>query len=116
LNKKRGKLIKKHTPFSFSGASHITSMIKSTIILSLLALSQGFSIAPSTQRSSTALKTQQSDEIESRRQFFTQGSAAAIGVMGFLAANPEEAFASGGATAGKYTTIPIAKRYVLNLQ
>ncbi len=86
-------------------------MIKSTILLSVLALSQGFSIAPSTQRTNTALQTQNTaDEVESRRQFFTQGSAAALGVMGILAANPQEALASGGATAGKYTTIPIAKR------
>jgi hypothetical protein len=30
--------------------------------------------------------------------------------MNLLTANPKEALASGGATAGKYTTIPIAKR------
>ncbi len=85
-------------------------MIKSTIILSLLALSHGFSVSPSTKVTITALKAQPTDEVESRRQFFAQGSAAALGAMALLASNPEEASASGGATAGKYTTIPIAKR------
>lgn len=86
-------------------------MIKSTIILSLLALTQGFSVSPATNRASTSLRSQElSDEVESRRQFFTQGSASALAVMGLMAANPQQALASGGATAGKYTTIPIAKR------
>lgn len=93
-------------------------MLKSTIFLSLLAASQGFSLSPTTQRSSTALaiSTQATaDEIESRRQFFSQGSAGVLAVMGLMGVSPEQALASGGATAGKYTTIPIAKRYVPEL-
>jgi len=88
-------------------------MFKSAIFLSALALGQGFTIAPTshiTSPTSTALLlSQQSNEIESRREFFT-ASSAVLGLMALIVAAPEEALASGGATAGKYTTIPIAKR------
>lgn len=86
--------------------------MKLTVFLSALALGQGFTIAPSkiaTPTPTTALFSQQLNEVDSRRAFFT-ASSAALGLMGLVVASPEEALASGGATAGKYTTIPIAKR------
>jgi len=49
----------------------------------------------------------------SRRDLFQKAVTSVAGVAGALAVSglaPEPAFASGGATAGKYTTIPIAKR------
>lgn len=84
-------------------------MIKATVLLSVLALSQGFTINPSqVSNTGTALNAVEDD---TRRGFFTASSAAALGLVGLtIASSPEEALASGGATAGKYTTIPIAKR------
>lgn len=88
-------------------------MFKSSILLSVMALSQGFVMNPSNNlQTSTALMSTQSNEVDTRRQFFSVSSAAALGLMGVMTANPENANASGGATAGKYTTIPIAKRSV----
>lgn len=60
------------------------------------------------QSSSTKIATQQSVP-ESRRELFQKvaGVAGALAVSGLA---PTPAQASGGATAGKYTTIPIAKR------
>mmetsp|Transcript_59252 Transcript_59252/g.144865 ORF Transcript_59252/g.144865 Transcript_59252/m.144865 type:complete len:269 (+) Transcript_59252:212-1018(+) len=47
--------------------------------------------------------------VSSRREMlFGTATAAALGVLGAVAPSP--VWASGGATAGKYTTIPIAKR------
>jgi len=46
----------------------------------------------------------------SERRAFLSTSAATIAAGLVLGGRPDEAFASGGATAGKYTTIPIAKR------
>ena len=86
--------------------------MKLTVFLSALALGQGFTISPSkiaTPTLTTALFSQQFNEVDSRRAFFTASSAALV-FMGLVVASPEEALASGGATAGKYTTIPIAKR------
>ena len=82
-----------------------STMIKSTVLLSLLALSQGFTISPQTSKissTSTPLLMAQSDEVESRREFFT-ASTAALGLVALVAVSPEDALASGGATAGKYT-------------
>jgi len=45
----------------------------------------------------------------SRRVFLSSSSCAVMGLVG-ATVSPREAWASGGATAGKYTTIPIAKR------
>ena len=88
-------------------------MFKSSILLSVMALSQGFVMNPSNNlQTSTALMSTQSNEVDTRRQFFSVSSAATLGLMGVMTANPESANASGGATAGKYTTIPIAKRSV----
>lgn len=86
-------------------------MFKSSILLSVMALSQGFVMNPSNNmQTSTALMSTQANEVDTRRQFFSVSSAAALGLMGVMTVNAENANASGGATAGKYTTIPIAKR------
>jgi hypothetical protein len=54
---------------------------------------------------------QSTDQTESRRGFLVASSSAAtLALMNLVLATPEQALASGGATAGKYTTIPIAKR------
>lgn len=83
--------------------------MKSALLLSTLAFSQAFTIPSNISPSTTALRTHQGEEVESRRDFFS-ASSAALGLLGLVAASPEGALASGGATAGKYTTIPIAKR------
>lgn len=54
----------------------------------------------------TALFTMKDSTSDDRRHFLSTVSAAVI----VAASNPVVAAASGGATAGKYTTIPIAKR------
>jgi len=51
-----------------------------------------------------------SEAEDSRRLFFSSSSRAILGLVGITSAFPREAWGSGGATAGKYTTIPIAKR------
>jgi len=93
--------------------------MKKSIFLALLnflgALSStdGF-VSPSAKLSrSIALYSSASSEsgtelsnVDSRRQFLSLTSAAFLTSM----LSPELANASGGATAGKYTTIPIAKR------
>jgi hypothetical protein len=95
-------------------------MIKPIVFLSsLLAFSShGFTIqsplsspAMSAKSSRTCLDVQSTnDQTESRRGFFVASSAATLGLVNLVLGAPEEALASGGATAGKYTTIPIAKR------
>ena len=62
-------------------------------------------------RQSTAmcLKNDDADSFPCRRQFFTTAVSTATAGMAILT-SPSASFASGGATAGKYTTIPIAKR------
>uniref|UniRef100_A0A7S4ABN8 Uncharacterized protein n=1 Tax=Pseudo-nitzschia australis TaxID=44445 RepID=A0A7S4ABN8_9STRA len=55
----------------------------------------------------------QQAELTSRRELFQKTVTSVAGVAGALAVSglaPAPALASGGATAGKYTTIPIAKR------
>ena len=61
------------------------------------------------QSTAISLKNGDSDNIPSRRQFFTTAVSTATTGMAILS-SPSASFASGGATAGKYTTIPIAKR------
>ncbi|CAJ1959841.1 unnamed protein product [Cylindrotheca closterium] len=51
----------------------------------------------------------QSSVVDSRRSMLQKAGALVAGGA-FLGLEPKAAFASGGATAGKYTTIPIAKR------
>lgn len=61
-----------------------------------------------------SLKSSANDDIPSssfqRRNFLATATAAAGTIMVPLLSSTSPAYASGGATAGKYTTIPIAKR------
>lgn len=99
--------------------------MKTIVFMSVMALSHAFTMPQSSNMVSTtttSLKMDASssggDEESSRREFFTSTTSSALGLMGVVLATtattaivaPEEALASGGATAGKYTTIPIAKR------
>ncbi len=90
--------------------------MKVLALLPFVSLCHGFSTTPLPQQqqqiksssTTTALNVeiQENDnEQTSRRQFAT---SAALGLMGvataaFVGGSPEEALASGGATAGKYT-------------
>mmetsp|Transcript_13413 Transcript_13413/g.19186 ORF Transcript_13413/g.19186 Transcript_13413/m.19186 type:complete len:195 (+) Transcript_13413:104-688(+) len=84
------------------------------ILLALLASAKGFIIAPQTRTPPSILKSKtnlhNNDVQASRRDFFESSSIIGVGLMGILTSIPQSANASGGATAGKYTTIPIAKR------
>lgn len=55
-----------------------------------------------------ALSTSSLQQLERRN--FLASSAAALTTLSTILSVPAPAYASGGATAGKYTTIPIAKR------
>mmetsp|Transcript_2350 Transcript_2350/g.2409 ORF Transcript_2350/g.2409 Transcript_2350/m.2409 type:complete len:272 (-) Transcript_2350:361-1176(-) len=57
----------------------------------------------------TASSNEEYNEIMDRRQAMATAASAAIATS-LIVSNPQGASASGGATAGKYTTIPIAKR------
>jgi hypothetical protein len=86
--------------------------MKAAILSTCLFLSTGLSafgfIAQST--SSHSQTTALNSESEKSRRFFLSLSSTTLGLVGTSAALPREAWGSGGATAGKYTTIPIAKR------
>jgi hypothetical protein len=73
-----------------------------SLLLASLATCSAFSMAPS-KSMSTKTSTSLYSEVDSRRTFVTSSSVAALSLLGVLAFNPEEALASGGATAGKYT-------------
>jgi len=82
--------------------------------LGLLAFLAGSAVEGfSPQQQSSSIASQQSAPA-SRRDLFQKTVASIAGVAGGLALSGlspiEPALASGGATAGKYTTIPIAKR------
>lgn len=84
-------------------------------ILSLYgSISSVVGFAPSTTSQSRHITTSALNaekEVESRRQFFSTSYAATLSLIGAASVmTPQDAMASGGATAGKYTTIPIAKR------
>lgn len=79
-------------------------MIRALVLASIIACGTAFSAAPRTQRRAlTAVRMSGTD----RRQLLQQAGVLA----GFAALGaPSSALASGGATAGKYTSIPVAKR------
>lgn len=89
--------------------------MKTISFISILALSHAFTIPQCNNKMKSILhmevpssSTAASAEREgSRREFFTSTTASALGLMGLLATTgivaPEDALASGGATAGKYT-------------
>jgi len=88
-------------------------MMKSIAItlFSTLACASAF-VTPSTrvqnhiQNVAVSLSATSESSDDGRRQFITASTAAILASL----VTPEKASASGGATAGKYTTIPIAKR------
>ena len=79
------------------------------LILALAASAAGFGVpsVPRVASSPSAAAVSSSDHLPSGRRGVLAGAAAAAVLA---ATTPGSAFASGGATAGKYTTIPIAKR------
>ena len=88
-----------------------------SILLAAVIGTHGFSsISPSTESrhlSSTQLYSNLNDDpsVTGRRDFLSSTTATSIAILlPTLLSNTSPAYASGGATAGKYTTIPIAKR------
>jgi len=87
--------------------------MKAAIVSTLLYISTcqrvlSFTLEPS--RSQSKIATELNSESENSRRLFLSSSSAVLGLAGITTAFPREAWGSGGATAGKYTTIPIAKR------
>jgi len=67
------------------------------------------------QRQQQQSSSKSTSLLSSRRDLFQKTAASIVGVTGALVlpgvvVTPQPVYASGGATAGKYTTIPIAKR------
>jgi len=92
--------------------------MKIAIAFTLLACATAFTIPSSTNhhrvagtKLHTITESSSDDVVTTSRRNVLESS---VGLMGMLIAaatvSPQEAMASGGATAGKYTTIPIAKR------
>ena len=94
--------------------------LSTSILLAAVIGTHGFSsISPSTELrhvSSTQLYTNLNNEdhtssARGRRNFLSSTTATSIAILlPTLLSNTSPVYASGGATAGKYTTIPIAKR------
>jgi len=87
--------------------------MKAAIVSTLLYISTcqrvlSFTLEPS--RSQSKIATELNSESENSRRLFLSSSYSVLGLAGITTAFPREAWGSGGATAGKYTTIPIAKR------
>jgi hypothetical protein len=91
------------------------------VAISGIGIVHGFapqsSLLQSTQKSSTLLLSESKssddisqDVINTRRTFLTTATIATSAAMLPIFTSNLPAYASGGATAGKYTTIPIAKR------
>jgi len=89
-----------------------------SILLAAAIGTHGFSLISSNTEvrhvSSTQLYSNLNDEDHTdggRRDFLSSTTATSIAILlPTLLSNTSPAYASGGATAGKYTTIPIAKR------
>lgn len=82
-------------------------------MLALIVATSGFSSVDQSAATKSVRPTGTTTCAVNRRDAFQKTMSAAVG--GLLLVNsiilpPEQAAASGGATAGKYTTIPIAKR------
>ena len=108
-----------HKYVAWQPRSHSSNMNKLGALSLLLAVAAGavaFSTCPpsgtttraaaSTQLASKS--TDSDDALLQQRRSFLATAATAVAALPLLA--PNAAYASGGATAGKYTTIPIAKR------
>lgn len=82
----------------------------SALLIGIAVSSDAFSTPSRSAHPSTALySVDDAVDKSSRRQFFTSAVATAAAGLA-IASSPSASYASGGATAGKYTTIPIAKR------
>ena len=83
------------------------------LAITMMASASAYSVQPPTQRTSAAMTTSTA-ETSDRRTFFSNMISTTATVAATIAATttvlPTPVSASGGATAGKYTTIPIAKR------
>jgi len=86
--------------------------MKAAILSTCLFLSTCLSVFSFTVQSTSSHSqtTVLNSESEKSRRSFLSLSSTTLGLVGTSAALPREAWGSGGATAGKYTTIPIAKR------
>mmetsp|Transcript_9774 Transcript_9774/g.14526 ORF Transcript_9774/g.14526 Transcript_9774/m.14526 type:complete len:250 (-) Transcript_9774:85-834(-) len=73
--------------------------------LLLLASANAFSFQVNSNNCQQLVK----ENVERRREFLQNSAAAVVTAFG-MTSFPADVLASGGATAGKYTTIPIAKR------
>lgn len=74
---------------------------------------RSLSLSLSSDNAELTTNSNSNNNNEGRRQFFTRAAGTAATLVltgGGVLASPDNAWASGGATAGKYTTIPIAKR------
>eukprot|EP00536_Pseudo-nitzschia_multiseries_P014643 jgi/Psemu1/69179/estExt_Genemark1.C_7450005 len=81
--------------------------------LGLVVFLAGSAVEAFSPQQQANVAPQQGAPETSRRELFQKAVTSVAGVAGALAVTglaPEVALASGGATAGKYTTIPIAKR------
>mmetsp|Transcript_8766 Transcript_8766/g.18759 ORF Transcript_8766/g.18759 Transcript_8766/m.18759 type:complete len:264 (-) Transcript_8766:166-957(-) len=86
------------------------------LLLAATSSSQAFTASHTTSASNQiatvelSMKASPDEWVESRRKFISSASSALAAVSIVPILSPFPATASGGATAGKYTTIPIAKR------
>lgn len=89
----------------------MTKLNALVILAAAVAGAHGFSAQPSPRASTRLLSaTNDVETASSRRGFLSTAAAAGGAALLPLLAPAAPAHASGGATAGKYTTIPIAKR------
>merc|ERR1740136_5556 len=97
------------TPINYRNQKNMTAAILSAFLF-ISTCQNVLSFSLESTRSHSKIKTELNSESEnSRRSFLSSSSYGFLGV-GISTAFPGEAWGSGGATAGKYTTIPIAKR------
>lgn len=89
----------------------LSNQIRAVLVGLLCGGARAFVPDLSRSASFVQLKASHDDDVNSaprRHAFKTTAAAFSVGV--FAGLFPSSSFASGGATAGKYTTIPIAKR------
>jgi len=94
----------------------MTKLTALSLFIVAIAGTNGFSTSPlpSVERHITPLtqlsSTNDDDIVPSRRNFLATATTAVAATAAMMLVPNSPALASGGATAGKYTTIPIAKR------
>jgi len=96
-------------PIMFSNFTRRAFLLAALLVLTTLTSStQAYSVSPKKTVAVVDTVAYTSSPVD-RRTAFTNFLGAAAGA-GVLLSSSSPALASGGATAGKYTTIPIAKR------